>query len=813
MIGKRLAHYEIQAQIGAGGMGEVYRARDTKLGREVALKVLPPDLARDEERLRRFLHEARAVAALNHPNIVTIFSVEEADGIHFLAMELVKGKPLQELIPEDGMPFDRFLPIAVPLIDALSAAHELGVVHRDLKPSNLMLGDDGRIKVLDFGLATFVKEVSKPGEESEMLTRAQLTQEGVVLGTMPYMSPEQIEGKDVDPRSDLFSLGIVFYEMVVGKRPFHGDSSPALLSSILKDTPPPVTALNPRVPPGLARIITRLLEKDPAARYQNAKELASALDRMPAETTAAAALRLPASGEATPALGSAFAQDLFISYAHLDNEAQLSGQEGWVSAFHRSLEVRVGQLLGKKPVIFRDPKSHGEDALGDANIERVPKSALLITVLSPRYVKSEWCHRELQEFVKASSSTGGPKWGSRYRVFKVVKTPTPLERHPPEIQKLLSYEFFKLDPDTGRPRELDQIFGPEAQRDYWARLDDLAHDVVDVLEHAEVASRQFAATSDAGDSARGVAAATESGKGLIYLAQTTYDLKDERDAVRRDLQRHGYLILPEEPLPLVQQELEEFVQAELARSRMSIHLIGRTHGVVPEGGADSIIATQNRLAVERVGSSGFRRVVWIPQGLQPDDDRQRAFLDQLRTDPEMHRDSELLETPLEDLKTVVHQMLQPPARAAEPRVEPVEAGVTRVYLICDQRDQDATTPLADFLFEKGMEVTLPVFEGDEAEVREDHEDNLRMCDAVLLYYGAANELWLRRKLREVQKSAALGRAKRIRTKGIWVAPPSTPQKLRLRSREALVMAGPKEFAPDPLLPFLEALGGDAAAGS
>jgi hypothetical protein len=163
---------------------------------------------------------------------------------------------------------------------------------------------------------------------------------------------------------------------------------------------------------------------------------------------------------------------------------------------------------------------------------------------------------------------------------------------------------------------------------------------------------------------------------------------------------------------------------------------------------------------------------------------------------------------LEDLKTVVHQLLSPPARAAKPRFDSSASAseVTHVYLICEQRDQQVTEPLADYLFEQGLEVTMPVFEGDEAEVREDHEDNLRVCDAVLLYYGSANELWLRRKLREVQKSAALGRSKAIQARGIWVAPPSTPQKLRLRTREALVMNGPDRFAPEPLEPFLDLLG-------
>jgi len=810
MVGNRLEHYQILEQIGAGGMGQVYRARDEKLDREVALKVLPEEFAADTDRLRRFLQEARAVAAMNHPNIVTIYSVEESGGTHFLTMELVKGTSLEEHIPEDGFPVDQLLRMALPLVDALSAAHELGVVHRDLKPSNIMLGDGDRLKVLDFGLATFVQTEELREDSSELITRAALTGEGMVVGTLPYMSPEQIESKPVEPRSDLFSLGIVLYEMAAGQRPFHGDTTPALMSSIMKDVPPPVSALNPSLPADLSRIIGRCLEKDPARRYGTAREVYAALDELPREPVS-----IPTGSGVMPAPGvrpakATFAHDLYISYAQLDNEAQLAGQEGWVSAFHRSLEVRVGQLLGKKPVIWRNPKPHGDDAPDEGQVEHIPKSALLITLLSPRYVKSEWCRKELERFLEASRGTGGPKWGNRYRVFKVVKTPTPVEMHPQEIQPLPGYEFFTVDPQSGRPRELDQIFGPEAQREYWARLDDLAHDIVEMLETVDERPAQAAPAAGVEASA----SAPISAKDVIYLAQTTHDLREEHAAVRRDLQRHGYTILPDHPLPLVESELRPFVESELGRARMSIHLVGQNYGVVPEGATDSVVALQNEMALTRAAGGGFQRVVWIPAGGQVADERQRAFLDSLRTDPRMQQHCELLETPFEDLKTVVHQILEPPARKSEPRAPDAaeDDDITRIYLICDQRDQDATGALADLLFERGYEVTLPVFEGDEAEVREDHEDNLRLCDAVLLYYGAGNELWLRRKLREVQKSAGLGRTSPIRTKGIWVAAPATAQKQRLRTREAVVMSGTGEVSAAPLQPFLESLGGTQAGG-
>ena len=241
MIGTTLAHYRITAAIGAGGMGEVYRATDTKLGRDVALKVLPAEMAASPERLERFRREAQALAALDHPNIVTVYSVEEADGVHFLTMQLVEGQALDQLIPKGGLSLDLIRSICTGLAEALAAAHEKGIVHRDLKPANVMVTPDGRVKVLDFGLAK-VSVRDQPGHAaSEMATDLQ-TAEGVVMGTVPYMSPEQVAGRTVDHRTDIFSLGVMLYEMAAGQRPFEGPSSVELASAILRDAPRPLAA-------------------------------------------------------------------------------------------------------------------------------------------------------------------------------------------------------------------------------------------------------------------------------------------------------------------------------------------------------------------------------------------------------------------------------------------------------------------------------------------------------------------------------------------------------------------------------------------
>ena len=270
--GTKLGLYEIQSPLGAGGMGEVYRATDTKLGRDIALKVLPVEMAHDPERLARFRREAKALAQLDHPNIVTIHSVEESDGVHFLTMQLVEGQPLDRLIPPEGLPVEQIVEIASALGDALAAAHEKGIMHRDLKPANVMVSNEGRVKVLDFGLA---KDVRAAGLGDATMTSASQTQVGVVMGTPAYMSPEQTSGRLLDHRTDIFSLGVVLHEMATGRRPFEGTSSAELVSAILRDTPPSVTDRRPDLPSDLARIIRRCLEKDPRHRVQTARDVSN----------------------------------------------------------------------------------------------------------------------------------------------------------------------------------------------------------------------------------------------------------------------------------------------------------------------------------------------------------------------------------------------------------------------------------------------------------------------------------------------------------------------------------------------------------
>jgi serine/threonine-protein kinase len=258
-------------------MGEVYRARDPKLNRDVAIKVLPESVAHTPESLARFRQEAQSIALLNHPNIVTIYSVEESAGAVFFTMELIEGKPLGDIIGTGGLALVRLLQLAIPLADAVSAAHQKGVTHRDLKPANVMVGADNRIKVRDFGLAKLM-EVSSTDSGASQLPTGSLTGDGRIMGTVAYMAPEQAEGKPTDSRSDIFSLGVMLYEMATGERPFKGDTTVSTVTSILRDAPRSITEINPSLPRDLAVIVRRCLVKDPEQRTQSAKDLRNQLE-------------------------------------------------------------------------------------------------------------------------------------------------------------------------------------------------------------------------------------------------------------------------------------------------------------------------------------------------------------------------------------------------------------------------------------------------------------------------------------------------------------------------------------------------------
>jgi hypothetical protein len=443
---------------------------------------------------------------------------------------------------------------------------------------------------------------------------------------------------------------------------------------------------------------------------------------------------------------------------------------------------------------------------GDELTARYQHAAALVSVFTPRYLASDWCQREFTGFWQAAAQSGGAVLGHKARVFKVVKTPVEPDRMPDPARPLLGYDFFKLQPGNGRPLEFNKVYGAEAERDFWVRLNDLAYDLADVLkllEHPEPATGLPPLTA--------------------YLATVTADLREQHDALRRELLRQGWRVLPEVELPLVAAQADALVRRQMAEAVLSVHLLGATSGLVPEGGSESMQALQARIAAERARDpalTGFARLVWIAPGAEAADQRQLSLLDALRNDPMPAPGCDLLKTKFEDLKTHVVARMQAvqaaraaqAAQAASQAQAPAQtpdgpAAPPRIYLLCSAADKPAVKPLRAHLFGLGFEVVLPLFEGDETELRAQNDSELRDCVGLLVYYGAGGEPWLRQKLAELRRLPTLGRRAPLRASGICMAPPDTEAKQDLLTHEAPLIAMTTGFAPEQLQAFVAALQG------
>lgn len=482
---------------------------------------------------------------------------------------------------------------------------------------------------------------------------------------------------------------------------------------------------------------------------------------------------------------SRFDYDIFVSYAHIDNEPIIEGESGWISEFHLILEKRLSMLLGEKPRIWRDLKLRGNDRFDDVIAEGFRNSALFVSVLSPRYVKSDYCRKEVGEFYNQSLAGGTIRVGGKSRMFRVVKTPVPEQENPQPLDQLLGYEFYHMDPDSQRIREFS-VSSPKYREKYLLLLDDLAQEIVNTL----------------GIMRNGTLAPAGAAKEkVVYLAPTSFDLKEAYDMIKRELVEREYTVLPDAPLPIEYNALKEAVQKALERSRLSIHLIGGSFGIIPENSQKSIIYHQNEIAAAYSAGANLGRIIWIAPDCVPTDKRQQEFIDYLKTDPGAQQNADLLIHSLDELKLEISAKLdelfkpeaQTPAKTDTPpaKIKIQESGGSPlwVYLMYGPHDAEAMASLEDTLWDENFEVRTPLLDesAGDTEIREEHEENLRLCDAFIIYYGGSKERWVRKILNDLKKIRGLGREKKILSKIIIIGPPRDERKQRFRTNEAVVI--------------------------
>jgi len=493
----------------------------------------------------------------------------------------------------------------------------------------------------------------------------------------------------------------------------------------------------------------------------------------------------------------AFEKDLFISYAHIDNKPLTPEQQGWITRFHASLEALLSMRMGGTARIWRDNKLQGNDVFSDEIVDQFSHTAVFVSVLTPRYLNSEWCNKEVAEFCKRAEESGGMVVANKARIFKVLKAPVDSQESLPQVVRdVLGYEFFTIE--DGAPLELDSAYGEKFAQDYHRKVGKLAWDVSQLLKTMETGA------ANNGHGEQGPA------KPTVYLAECSYDRKQTREILEGELRRHGYTVLPDHELPREEAEYSAAVEGLLKRCRLSVHLVGETYGGVPDGPSQkSVVVLQNDLAAKHSKSDGLKRVIWVPEGTHSRQAQQQAFIDALHQDAEAQIGADLITADVEGLKTSIHAILAK-LEKAEPQLPPDQAAAADqaklIYLICNEKDRKATVPVRKFCRGLGFEVAIPAFEGDAAAVREAHEQLLTNADVIILFYGAGNEAWKRTIANDLKKMPGYRSGKPLLAAYTYLADPRTSDKDDLIDmEEPNLINGFGEFSDASMSAFVRAI--------
>lgn len=464
--------------------------------------------------------------------------------------------------------------------------------------------------------------------------------------------------------------------------------------------------------------------------------------------------------------------DLFISYAHIDNQPLSVEKTGWITRFHESLDTLLSMRLGKRVRIWRDDKLQGNDRFADEIVNQFNSTAVFISVLTPRYLNSEWCTREVDEFCKKAQNQIFVD--HKARIFKIIKTPVDCEKPLPSImQELLGYDFYVFE--DGVPMELDYAYGQQYGQDFNRQVNKLAYEISELLKRLE-------ASNDEPMQKPSVAA---SDKPVVYLAECTYDLKYTRDAIESQLNCLGYRVLPDRNLPGDEHEYINVVNDLLKRSQVSVHLVGQQYGAVPYGPNDEPTARiQNRLAAAQSQNSNLKRLIWLSKEASSKDEKQQRFIEELQTNAQAQLGADLLTGDVEKLKSALQALLG----NVEEQMNSTQSADTAsddtdhsnenlsLYLICTEQDRKATMPLRRYLKEKNINVCLPAFEGDAALVRTVNQQLLTKSDRIMVFYGQGEEAWKRSIDTELRKLPAYLKGRALPPIHTYLAAPKTCDK-------------------------------------